>query len=54
VAALDLPWLRVQKTLVEVWVPSVIARTRGGAGPPVAEGPDGTRGGSRPSHGVQS
>lgn len=53
VAALDLPRVRVQKALVEAWVPSVIARTRGGTGPPLAGGLDDTRGGQGLSHGFR-
>jgi hypothetical protein len=51
VASSYIPWLRVWKVLVEVRVPSIMSRTRGSIIPLLVGGPDGTRGGSGPSHG---
>jgi hypothetical protein len=50
-ATLDLPWIGVRRTLVEVRVPSVMARTCSNTGPPLARGLDGTRRDPGPSHG---
>jgi hypothetical protein len=51
VAAPDLPWSWVQKAPVEVQVPSVMARTCGSTGRPLAGGPDTTRRGLGLYHG---